>query len=150
MTTINLKEFFYWYKTDEYIEVTDEVAEELRADKRYEVTHHRRMKRNKANYSLDADDGIEYAACEFEPSPEMALDLMEQYRRLCCALNQLPLFQGQRIDAYYLQGWTIREIAKSYGVSGRAVIQRVMSELHELLDFTSPQEAQAYYEQSPY
>ena len=31
-----------------------------------------------------------------------------------------------------------------------AVIQRVMSELHELLDFTSPQEAQAYYEQSPY
>ena len=81
MTTINLKEFFYWYKADEYIEVTDEVAEELRADKRYEVTHHRRMKRNKANYSLDADDGIEYAACEFEPSPEMALDLMEQYRR---------------------------------------------------------------------
>ena len=51
------------------------------------------MKRNKANYSLDADDGIEYAACEFEPSPEMALDLMEQYRRLCCALNQLPLFR---------------------------------------------------------
>ena len=31
-----------------------------------------------------------------------------------------------------------------------AVIQRVMSELHELLDFTSPHEAQAYYEQSPY
>lgn len=59
MTTINLKEFFYWYKVDEYIEVTDEVAEELRADKRYEVTHHWRMKRNKANYSLDADDGIE-------------------------------------------------------------------------------------------
>ena len=121
MTTINLKEFFYWYKADEYIEVTDEVAEELRADKRYEVTHHRRMKRNKANYSLDADDGIEYAACEFEPSPEKALDLMEQYRRLCCALNHLPPVQGQRIDAYYLQGWTVREIAKFYGVSGRAV-----------------------------
>ena len=78
-----LERVFYWYKTDEYIEVTDEVAEELRADKRYEVTHHRRMKRNKANYSLDADDGIEYAACEFQPSPEVALDLMEQYRRLC-------------------------------------------------------------------
>ena len=62
MTTINLKEFFYWYKTDEYIEVTDEVAEELRADKRYEDTNDRRKKRNKANYSLDADDGIEYAA----------------------------------------------------------------------------------------
>lgn len=121
MTTINLRDFFPWYTHDEYIEVSEEVAEELRADKRYEVTHHRRMKRNKANYSLDADDGIEYAACEFEPSPEVALDLMEQYRRLCCALNQLPLFQGQRIDAYYLQGWTVQEIAKFYGVSGRAV-----------------------------
>lgn len=91
MTTINLKEFFYWYKADEYIEVTDEVAEELRADKRYEVTHHRRMKRNKANYSLDADDGIEYAACEFEPSLEKALDLMEQwvrcYKERACRLR---------------------------------------------------------------
>ena len=39
MTTINLKEFFYWYTTDKFIEVSDEVAEELRADKRYEATH---------------------------------------------------------------------------------------------------------------
>ena len=135
MTTINLKEFFYWYRIDEYIEVTDEVAEELRADKRYEVTHHRRMKRNKANYSLDADDGIEYAVCEFEPSPDKALELMEQYRRLCCALNHLPRVQGQRIDAYYLQGWTVREIAKFYGVSGRAVrisIDRGMETLRKI------------------
>ena len=101
--------------------MTDEVAEELRSDKRYEVTHHRRMKRNKANYSLDADDGIEYAACEFEPSPEVALDLMEQYRRLCCALNHLPPVQGQRIDAHYLLGWSIREIALAEDVSCRAV-----------------------------
>ena len=101
--------------------MTDAVAEELRADKRYEVTHHRRMKRNKANYSLDADDGIEYAACEFEPSPEVALDLMEQYRRLCCALNHLPPIQGQRIDAHYLLGWSIREIALVEKVSCWAV-----------------------------
>ena len=58
MTTINLRKYFYWYKVDEYIEVSDEVAEELRADKDYEINHWRRMKRNKANYSLDADDGI--------------------------------------------------------------------------------------------
>lgn len=39
MTTINLKEFFYWYMTDEVIEVTGEGSEELRKDKRYEYTH---------------------------------------------------------------------------------------------------------------
>ena len=73
MTTINLKEFFYWYKADVFIEVTEEVAEELRADKRYEPTHQRRMKRNKANYSLDAEDGSENAACEFEPTKVWSL-----------------------------------------------------------------------------
>ena len=26
MTMINLRDFFYWYKVDEYIEVSDEVA----------------------------------------------------------------------------------------------------------------------------
>ena len=39
MTTINLKEFFYWYMTDEVIEVTGEGSEELRKEKRYEYTH---------------------------------------------------------------------------------------------------------------
>ena len=31
-----------------------------------------------------------------------------------------------------------------------AEISRVMAELHEVLDFTSPQEAQAHYEHSSY
>ena len=31
MTTINLKDFYSWYTHDEYIEVSDEVAAELRA-----------------------------------------------------------------------------------------------------------------------
>ena len=34
MTTINLKDFYSWYTHDEYIDVPDEVAEELKADKR--------------------------------------------------------------------------------------------------------------------
>lgn len=79
MTTINLREFFYWYKVDEFISVTEEVAAELRADKSYEVNHWRRMKRNKANYSLDAGDGIEHEICEHEPSPEEFMAIIEQY-----------------------------------------------------------------------
>lgn len=42
MTTINLKDFFYWYIADELIEVTEEVAKELQKDKRCEYTHWRR------------------------------------------------------------------------------------------------------------
>ena len=36
MTTINLKDFYYWYIVDELVEVPDEVAEELMASKRRE------------------------------------------------------------------------------------------------------------------
>ena len=52
MTTINLKDFYAWYTHDEYIEVSDEVAAELKADKLYEAAHQRRTTRNKAQYSL--------------------------------------------------------------------------------------------------
>ena len=68
MTTINLKTYYPWYDHDEYIEVPDEIAAELRADKLYEAAHRSRVTRNKAQYSLDCGDGIEYSACQQEPS----------------------------------------------------------------------------------
>ena len=37
MTTINLKDFYYWYIQDQLIEVSEEVAEALRASVRYEA-----------------------------------------------------------------------------------------------------------------
>ncbi|MPM14581.1 hypothetical protein SDC9_60945 [bioreactor metagenome] len=36
MKTINLREFYTWYKEDQFIEVSDEVAEALRSDKLYD------------------------------------------------------------------------------------------------------------------
>ena len=48
MTTINLKDFYYWYLTDELVEVPDEVAEELTASKRREAAHAERVRYNKA------------------------------------------------------------------------------------------------------
>ena len=51
MTTINLKDFYPWYTQNEYTEVSDEVAEELRANKRYEAAYRRRVTRNKAQYT---------------------------------------------------------------------------------------------------
>ena len=39
MTTINLKDFYYWYTQDQLIEVSDEVAEVFKADARYEMAY---------------------------------------------------------------------------------------------------------------
>lgn len=58
MTTINLRDYYPWYIEDQYIEVSDEVAAELRADKLYEAAYQRRIIRNKAQYSLDCDDTV--------------------------------------------------------------------------------------------
>ena len=85
MTTINLKDFYAWYTHDEYVEISDEVAEELKADKRYEAAYRRRVTRNKAQYSLDCDDGIEYSAYLHEPSSEgtvfLPLERAEHFAR---------------------------------------------------------------------
>ena len=104
MTTINLKDFYSWHTHYEYIEVSDEVAAELRADKLYEAAYQRRIIRNKAQYSLDCDDGIEYSACLSEPTPQELLERMERFCDLWNALNTLPETQGLRIDASIIEG----------------------------------------------
>ena len=79
MTIINLRDFYPWYINDEYIEVSDETAAELRADKLYEAAYQRRIKRNKSQYSLNCDDGIEYLACLSEPTPQELLERMDRF-----------------------------------------------------------------------
>ena len=134
MVEINLKDYYYWYITDEFIEVSDEVAAELRAGKQYESVYRRRMKRNKVN-SLDAGDHIERSVCVFEPSPELCLILMDQYQRLCCALNALPDAQGRRIEAHYLRGLSMREIAAADGITYQAVQASIQRGLKAMRKF---------------
>lgn len=125
MTTINLREFYPWYIEDQFIEVTDEVAEALRSDKLYETAHRRRVKRNKAQYSLDMDDGIEYSACLSEPTPEELLERKENFCRLCRALNSLPETQGRRIYACIILGKSVKEVAEAEGVHEESVRQSI-------------------------
>ena len=105
MTTINLKDFYPWYTHDEYIEVSDEVAAALKADKLYEAAYQRKVMRNKAQYSLDCDDGIEYSACQHEPSPQELL--------------------GVRVEAHLILGKSYTRIAKEQGADRSAVRRSV-------------------------
>ena len=123
MTTINLKDFYYWYLTDELVEVPDEVAEELIASKRREAAHAERVRYNKAYYSLDCDDGIEYSACLHEPTPQELLDRMELFVHLWNALNSLPEVQGVRVEAHLILGKSYRQIAREQGVD-KSVVRR--------------------------
>lgn len=132
MTTINLRDFFYWYTEDESIMVSDEVAAELRSDKRYEPTHQQRMRRNKSQYSLDVGDGIENSACLFEPSPEELVIRAETFERLCRALNDLPEVQGRRVEACVILGKRYSEVARTEGVSAGAISETVQRGLRNM------------------
>ena len=62
MQKINLRELYPdIYKTDTYLEVTDEVQAVFLADKRAEARYLRQMYNYKAHYSLNCDNGIEKA-----------------------------------------------------------------------------------------
>lgn len=80
----------------------------------------RRVYRNKAHFSLDAEDGIEYSACFSNPSPQELIERMERFEYLCHALNSLPDAQGQRVFEHYLLGHSVKAIAAE-GVTERAV-----------------------------
>ena len=102
MTTINMKDFYYWYIVDELVEVPDEVAEVLLASRRNEAAY-------------------QYSACLHEPSPQELLDRKEMFFRLWNALNSLPEIQGRRVDAHLILGKSYRQIAREEGVDKSAV-----------------------------
>ena len=135
MTTINLKSYYPWYKHDEYIEVPDEVAAELKADKLYEASYQRQLMRNKAHYSLDCDDGIEYTACLANPTPQELIERMELFYYLWNALNFLPEIQGRRVEACIILGASYREQARIEGVGKSSIRMSVLYGLENMREY---------------
>jgi RNA polymerase sigma-70 factor (ECF subfamily) len=135
MATINLRDFYPWYTHDVFVEVSEEVAAELYADKRYHKAHDRRMKRNRA-YSLDIDADMETAATAIgTDNPEVIFEMMERHCRLCRALNSLPETQGRRVEAHYLLGKSIAEIAEADGTGERNVRKAISRGLDSMKKF---------------
>jgi RNA polymerase sigma-70 factor (ECF subfamily) len=140
---INLRKFYPWYTHDEYLEVRDEIAAELFADKRFQRTHER-IKRRSRVYSLDAANGKEVnAIISFNDSPERVVAMMDRYCRLCRALNSLPELQAQRVEAHYLHGVSQRKIAKREGVSECAISVSIKCALTAMKKYYKNFEVQA-------
>ena len=100
MKIINLRDYYPFYTQDTLLEVSDEVAGALADAERLERNYIRRVYYHKAHYSLDVGDGIETSAIRCHDfTPEEVLELTEQYRLLCWALNSLLENQGRRVEA---------------------------------------------------
>ena len=136
MQKINLRELYPdVYKTDIYLEVTDEVQEVFLADKRAEARYLRQMYNYKAHYSLDCDNGIEKAIMQHPPTPEEILEEKQLRDQLCAAVMELPDKQAKRIYAYYFLGLTESAIAKSEGVSVASVSESIQRGLRNMETF---------------
>ena len=117
MQKINLRELYPdIYKTDTFLEVTDEVQAVFLSDKRAEARYLRRMYNYKAHYSLDCDNGIEKAIVHHLPTPEEILENQQFRDQLYAAVMALPDKQAKRIYARFYLGMTPTEIAKAEGV----------------------------------
>ena len=137
MKIINLRDYYPFYNTDVFLEVSDEVASFLEDEKRLQINYAQYIRDNKAFYSLDAGDGIEAEALNLPEQPDEALERMELERLLKEALAQLTETQRRRLLASVLNDESNQRIAALESVDESAVrrsIQRGLAALKKLLN----------------
>ena len=136
MVQINLRDFYPFIQEDTYIDVSDEIAKMMSAFERAEANYERKIRRHKAFYSLDHRNGVERSIIFTSHSPEELYERKMTKEELHATIAQLPDKQAKRIYAHYLLGMSKEEIARSEGVSWRAVhqsIQQGLSRMEKIL-----------------
>ena len=97
MQKINLRELYPdIYKTDTYLEISDEVQAVFLADKRAEARYLRQVYNYKAHYSLDCDNGIEKAVVQHPLTPEEILEDKQLRDQLYAAVMDKLFRSDQR------------------------------------------------------
>ena len=131
MAFINLRKLYPWYLQDEIIEISDAAADVFKKDICRENAYLRMMYRYNAHYSIDRDDGIELEA-DHRNAPQNVLIEKLNKQQLYAAITALPVKQAKRLYAYFYLEMSLREIAKSEGVTEQGVGQSVMSAIKNL------------------
>ena len=132
MKKIILRTQYPWYKGDEYIEVSDEIAEFIESFVRQEQNYTRKQRYNRAIYSLDEDNGIEKSILFVSESPDELYEKKLTNEELYRAISMLPEIQAKRICALYFQDLAMTKIAEIEGVSVEAVSKSVEKGLTNL------------------
>ena len=135
MTTINLRDYYPFYTSDCFIDVSEEIADMLREADRREAAYRLRTYRHKAYYSLDRGDGIEHEALFFAPSPHEIYERKVSMQELHAAMSSLPSKQARRIYAHFILGLSMTDIARAEGVARSRVSDSIQRGLRNLEKF---------------
>lgn len=137
MKKINLRNLYPLYYTEDcYIEVSDEVAEQIEQAERKEHAYIERTRYHRAYYSLDADDGIEKDIVFVQMSPQELYERKVSNEELYTAISSLPEKQAKRIYAHFFQSMKLSDIARIEGVAVSSVkesIDRGLKKISKIL-----------------
>ena len=103
MAIINLRDYYPFYTSDCFMEVSEEVAEMFKEFDRKEAADRLRTYRHKAYYFLDRDDGLEHEAVFVALSPHELYERKVTMQELHAAIASLPNKQAKRIYAHRSQ-----------------------------------------------
>lgn len=135
MAKINLRDYYPSFTSDYPIEVPDDVLIAFEDSKKAEEAYHRRKYRNKAQYSLDCDDGIENDILFVSLSPDEIYERQLTSQQLHAAIAALPDKQAKRIYAHYFMDMSKAEIAKAEGVNKSQVTRSIAKALKSIEAF---------------
>ena len=136
MAIINLRDYYPFYTSDCFMEVSEEVAEMFKEFDRKEAAYRLRTYRHKAYYSLDRDDGLEHEAVFVSLSPHELYERKISMQELHAAISSLPDKQAKRIYAHFILGMTEKDIAQAEGADEKVVrvaIERGLKNLEKYL-----------------
>lgn len=135
MKKLRLKDEYPWYTGEEYIEVSDEIAEVFKQFSKDEHRQKEKIRYHRAFYSLDAGDGIENDILFISATPQELYERKLTQEELYAAINQLPEKQAKRIYARYFQDMTVSQIAKIEGVDESSVRETITRGLIQVEKF---------------
>lgn len=134
---INLKDLYPFISEDQMLEVNNDVFEVFKEFERQEKNYREKVRRNRAYYSLDRDDGIENSGIIIiVNSPAIILEQKELEYAVLKAINLLPRKQSRRIYKYFYLDMTMTEIALQEKVHLSRVSSSIslgLKKLHNLL-----------------
>lgn len=116
MKQINLKDIYPYYTEDQYVMVSDEVADLISEAETAEKSHERKERRYRATVAYDH---LRFCAHNAELIMPSAADEYEREtlgRQMYNALSSIPPVQANRIVAHYIDGKSFHEIAEEEGV----------------------------------
>ncbi|MNW32568.1 Sigma-70, region 4 [compost metagenome] len=129
---INLKDLYPFYTTDVWVEVDEEIVEEMRRFDNLDSAYKLRAYRHRAYYSLDVNDGMEHQVLFPIRSSEMEFEDAWLREEIYKAMSQLSEKSFRRIYAHYFLGLSKVAIAQIEKVDERAVRKSINSGLKKL------------------